>query len=80
MVKVKTKSLKKFLKLLEASLKPYPAKSMKTLESQVREQEVHAQRVPISKKWEIALGSESLFHSFLTHSKRRGIKHSRKLS
>lgn len=49
---------------------------MKTLESQVREQEVHAQRVPISKKWEIALGSESLFHSFLAHSKRRGIRHS----
>lgn len=48
--KVKTKSLEKFLKLLEASLKPYPVKSMKTLENQVREHEVCILSIPISKK------------------------------
>lgn len=44
---------------------------MKALESQVREWEVHAQSIPLAKKWEIALGSESSFQSFLIHRKEK---------
>lgn len=32
---------------------------MKTLESQVREQEVYVHNAPISKNWETALGAEA---------------------